>query len=214
MTEDTPLTWKNGEYHPKQKRADEKKNRLIDAALKLFSEKGYSHVNAKQIAAEAGVATGTFYRCFRDKKAVFIAICHRSEKEIGGRTFKMGRHMRADGLSESEILSKLITYAVKAHHKEKEFHREVLALQIIDPDIAKMQREREQRNIEQLKQFIFERKECYNVDDLDTAVALMFYMLEETAHRAVIFEGNGDEDLLINALTEMLNKYLFCANPR
>jgi AcrR family transcriptional regulator len=32
------MNWKNGEYQPKQQRADEKKRRLLDAGLELFSE--------------------------------------------------------------------------------------------------------------------------------------------------------------------------------
>ncbi|NCD33584.1 MAG: TetR/AcrR family transcriptional regulator [Spartobacteria bacterium] len=51
------------------------------------------------MASEAGVATGTFYRCFRDKKAVFMAVCHRSDQEIGGRIFEIGEQMRDTMLS-------------------------------------------------------------------------------------------------------------------
>ncbi len=68
------MTWKNGEYQPKQERADRKKGLILDAALDLFGTRGFHATTAKDVAAKAGVATGTFYRCFVDKKALFMAV--------------------------------------------------------------------------------------------------------------------------------------------
>lgn len=90
----------NGAQHqPKQKRADEKKSRILEAALELFASHGFHGTNAKAIAARAGVATGTFYRCFRDNKAAFMAVCLRMEMEedLGSRMFDSGRRMREEG---------------------------------------------------------------------------------------------------------------------
>ena len=137
------MTWKNGEYLPKQKRADEKKFRILDAALSLFGTKGFHGTTAKAIAAEAGVATGSFYRYFRDKKAVFMAVCMRMEAELGGKIFQFGRQMRAEGRSEPEVLTALVHFAVTGHQQNKAFHREVLAMQIMDPDVAAWNRARE-----------------------------------------------------------------------
>jgi AcrR family transcriptional regulator len=38
----------------------------------LFSQKGYHHTNSKEITAAAGVATGSFYAYFKDKREIFI----------------------------------------------------------------------------------------------------------------------------------------------
>ena len=137
------MNWTSGEYEPKQKRADEKKQLLLDTARELFGTHGYHGTNAKAIAAQAGVATGSFYRYFRDKKAIFMAVCQRTEEEVGGRIFDYGRKMRKEGSPEREILDSLIGFAITAHHQNKGFHREVLAMQIMDSDVNAWNQERE-----------------------------------------------------------------------
>ena len=47
--------------------------RLADAALELFSERGYSTVTVDDIAERAGVTARTFFRQFRDKEEVLFA---------------------------------------------------------------------------------------------------------------------------------------------
>ena len=93
------MTWRNGEYLPKQKRADEKKTRILEAALHLFATRGYHATNAKSIAARAGVAIGSFYRYFRDKKAAFMAVCLLKEEQLGGRIFEFGYQMRREAFA-------------------------------------------------------------------------------------------------------------------
>ena len=50
----------------------EKKQRIIDAGLKLFSEKGYYNTNTAEIAKAAKVSTGIVYQYFNDKKDILI----------------------------------------------------------------------------------------------------------------------------------------------
>jgi len=47
--------------------------RILDAALHLISERGYNGATTAEIARRAGVAEGTIYRYFKDKKELFIA---------------------------------------------------------------------------------------------------------------------------------------------
>jgi len=58
--------------NPVQKRGIETRQKIIEAAEALFAEKGYHKTNALEIAARAGVATGSFYGYFNNKKEVLI----------------------------------------------------------------------------------------------------------------------------------------------
>ena len=53
---------------PTQERALRKRSALIAAAIEEFSNAGFEMATAKSIAALAGVATGTFYQYFENKK--------------------------------------------------------------------------------------------------------------------------------------------------
>ncbi|MFD1909576.1 TetR/AcrR family transcriptional regulator [Paenibacillus rhizoplanae] len=49
---------------PQQERSIRTKEAIIRAAMQLFSDKGFYQTNTKEIAAAAGVSTGSFYSYF------------------------------------------------------------------------------------------------------------------------------------------------------
>jgi TetR/AcrR family transcriptional regulator, mexJK operon transcriptional repressor len=61
-------------FVPKQERAQQKRNALLESGYTLFSLKGYEQTTAKEIASTAGVATGTFYRYFSDKRQLLMSL--------------------------------------------------------------------------------------------------------------------------------------------
>jgi AcrR family transcriptional regulator len=203
------MSWENGEYRPKQKRSDEKKRRILDAALELFETRGFHDTTAKAIAARADVATGSFYRYFRDKKATFMAVCSRMEREIGGGIFRYGSRLRRQGRPEREVLAAMVGFAVASHRRHKEFHREVLAMRILDPDLSAWTWEREQRLLDILVDFLQARRSAYRVRDLDVAAELILCTIEEISHRTVLFGSPAGEQRLVRELQEMLTRYLF-----
>lgn len=54
-------------------RGDITRQRLIDATTSLVREVGYANVTTRAIASAAGVAEGTLYRHFADKRTLFYA---------------------------------------------------------------------------------------------------------------------------------------------
>ena len=58
-----------GERHRAQRRAQ-----LLEAARRVFVQKGYQATSVDDIVARLPVARGTFYLYFRDKRAVFEAL--------------------------------------------------------------------------------------------------------------------------------------------
>jgi TetR/AcrR family transcriptional regulator, fatty acid metabolism regulator protein len=57
-----------------QKKNELRKQRLIEAAKKLFSEKGFYSTYVDDIIKEAGVGKGTFYRNFKNKEDIFVSL--------------------------------------------------------------------------------------------------------------------------------------------
>lgn len=58
----------------RQQKALETKNKLIDAALRTFSRKGFKESTTKDIAKEAGVTDGLIYHYFQSKEDLLWAI--------------------------------------------------------------------------------------------------------------------------------------------
>ena len=57
-----------------QERSREKRDRLINAGLCVFSQSGYAQTRMADVAAEAGVSVGVLYQRFKDKRAFFEVI--------------------------------------------------------------------------------------------------------------------------------------------
>lgn len=56
----------------------ERRNEIMDAAMELFSTKGYEHTSVRDIVNKIGVAQGTFYYYFTSKEEVATAVHERS----------------------------------------------------------------------------------------------------------------------------------------
>ncbi|MCA0985983.1 TetR/AcrR family transcriptional regulator [Guptibacillus algicola] len=51
-----------------------KQKRIVEAAIQMFSEKGYSSSSTSEIAKRANVAEGTIFRHYKTKKELLLAI--------------------------------------------------------------------------------------------------------------------------------------------
>lgn len=58
-------------------RTERRRQAVLDAAARVFVRQGYHRTLISDIAAEAGVGQGTFYRHFPDKRAVYEAVFDR-----------------------------------------------------------------------------------------------------------------------------------------
>lgn len=52
----------------------EKQRRVLDAALEVFAEQGFSATSTGEIAKRAGVAAGTVFRFYRTKKDLLVGV--------------------------------------------------------------------------------------------------------------------------------------------
>jgi len=65
-----------------ERRKHETGERLLDAALQVFLERGYDGATTTAIARAADLGAGTFYLHFRDKRAAFEGIAQRVARSV------------------------------------------------------------------------------------------------------------------------------------
>jgi AcrR family transcriptional regulator len=58
------------------------RERLVSAVERLLTDHGYGDLTAGMIASDAGLAHGTFYRYFKDKREAFVAAMERIREQI------------------------------------------------------------------------------------------------------------------------------------
>lgn len=57
-----------------QQRSEETRTKIIEAAIRLFSSRGYTAASVDDICTEAGISKGAFYHHFESKQALFLAL--------------------------------------------------------------------------------------------------------------------------------------------
>jgi AcrR family transcriptional regulator len=68
----------------------ENRAKLIAAARRAFSEKGYFAASMDELTAEVGLTRGALYHNFGDKRGLFAAVVHQIDAELAARAQEIG----------------------------------------------------------------------------------------------------------------------------
>src|SRR5215469_16934818 len=77
MAKSSAVRLKHEGTRPRRGTPDETRERIMRAAASQFNRLGYHGTDSNSIAKEAGYATGTFYKHFRDKREAFLSVYER-----------------------------------------------------------------------------------------------------------------------------------------
>ena len=118
------------------------KDLLVQAAAAEFRERGFDGTDSNKIARRAGFAPQTFYRWFKDKTEVFVAVYRlweEEERRFVGELVRQG----AGGAAVVEA-------AVKHHRDYLYFRRSLRRLSIEDPQVREARAQSRLRQVERL----------------------------------------------------------------
>jgi TetR/AcrR family transcriptional regulator, fatty acid metabolism regulator protein len=87
-------------------KAPDKHQRILDAAVKVFADKGFFQSKVSEIAREAGVADGTVYLYFKSKDDLLISIFEVKMREAVAR-FREAALEEADARSRLQCLIRM-----------------------------------------------------------------------------------------------------------
>ncbi len=99
----------------------ESKKRIIDAALRLFSEYGYSKASMRMIANASGISIGGLYLYFKNKDELYLALIKSRLDELADMTRKSLKDTDDPAEAVSKFISLHLAYAKK--------HRELILVQ-------------------------------------------------------------------------------------
>jgi AcrR family transcriptional regulator len=163
-------------------KADHTRQALLDAALELFAEKGYSATSVPDIVQRAGVGHGTFYEYFRSRRDILLAITAPVNDLTARRPHLQSQSLRDRIRSE-------ITWYLSDHVEHlaltKVWHTAVQ----VDAEIAEARRHERRTRVERVRRSI-EAARLGDGIDVEVAAAALMAMLEEFARRWFV-EGDG-----------------------
>jgi AcrR family transcriptional regulator len=95
----------------------ESKQKIMKAAMDVFSRKGYAKASIREIARTAGISVGGVYLYFRNKEELYRSLINERMLDIGSKTETIAGKTQ----SASEALSHFLSLHVENALKHKEF---------------------------------------------------------------------------------------------
>lgn len=196
---------------PKQQRSIETRSKILDAGEKLFVSRGYHDTSSKRIAREAGVAIGSFYNYFPDKKALLFELHQRHMLVV----HDLVLDVLAEGRDDDDdpdgraVIERLIDQAFAAHTHTPELHRVIESMRYSDDDFEQLSIAERKRQTTRLVELLKSYGDELRVDDIEAAAHVVSGAVEDAIHSLKMFGSSLEEDRIKNALVEMIFRYLY-----
>lgn len=117
---------------------DERRHQLLQVAMRLFSERGFSGTTTKEIALAAGISEATVFKHFANKDELYSAIL---DEKACSQEFTHPFEKIADKMSAKDDFGVFYTMALNAlehHQKDEDFLRLMLHSALEGHDLARI----------------------------------------------------------------------------
>lgn len=198
---------------PVQKRGVQTREKLLEAAKVLFIEKGYYKTNGNEIAARAGLATGTFYSYFNNKKDVLLELVRQFYRQAMDSVLSLLEQPALISSDNRNIIHELIRALYDVHAEQPAFHKATYPLMFLEEDIMELIRREDQQVIDIIASIYNKNEHLVFVADAKAAAEITFRVCDEIIHRLLFWGVQSNSESLIAELEEMLYKYLFTRSP-
>lgn len=188
-------------------RGMETKERIWNAGLELFSQKGLHGTNSREIAAAAGVSIGSFYTYYKNKHILFIDLIRAHCREVLEvlESFSVEAHMNRDS---REVIHNLISIIWNLHDSVYPLNQKAIALREIDPEIDRIIGEQEAAIAQRLVSILERAETRLRIEDKETAAWLMQRIIMEVMHSVSRMKPQKESNRIVNELVDMIARYL------
>jgi AcrR family transcriptional regulator len=167
---------------PQQKRAIQKKQKIIQASYQLFSQNGYYNTNTAQIAKQANVSTGILYSYFNDKKDILIEVIKLYLSDLSQQFSPLlNQSIHANHIPH--ILDQIIEITIASHTMQNNAHNEFLALSLLEPDIHTLFEDFESNLLAQLHLQLI--KTGIPANNLTLKLKISYGIIEQIVHHHI-----------------------------
>lgn len=196
---------------PKQARSRQTKEKIVQAAIRLFETNGYGKTTSIDIAADAGVSVGSFYVYFTDKRQVLLAIFDRLADELFKNSFDS---FRIEHLFDSDLRARIrqaVATAIVDRRQHAGLHRVIGELVLKDPEFAEKRKALMGRSIAKIREIItVSLKAGLTWElDVDAATFVVHRVVFDLSQDYVTGSCEFDQDKAISALGDMIYRFLY-----
>lgn len=188
---------------PTQKRAIEKREKILKNGFQLICKKGLHNTDAKQIAEHSGVSIGTVYQYFKDKHDIFIQGLKKYAETLMFPISNL-KDVKLDKNNLRESLQDLINIYVKSHKMSKSVHEEIVSLQHTDKEVSKIFKSLELKSSETFAQILIDNGIV--VENIEERTHLILSWIDHLCHEITYHKH---KELDYDKMTELVIDSIF-----
>ena len=195
---------------PRQQRAIEKKEKIIESGFNLICKNGYYNTNTAEIAKAAGVSTGIVYQYFKDKYDILIEGLEKYGDSIFFPLLN-AKDIKFDKKDFDVLLKKMINHYISNHKVSNIAHEEIMSMVHSDKRVAEYYYKRELEMTNSIKDVLINNG--FKDNNLSEKVHIMIGLIDNLCHE-VTYHKHSDmnydimTDLVINNIKELFKKDL------
>ncbi len=191
---------------PKQQRAIEKKEKIIEVGFNLICENGYYNTNTAEIAKEASVSTGIVYQYFKDKYDILIEGLEKYGNDIFFPMLKT-KNIKFDKKDFDKFLNQMIKHYINNQKVSTVAHEEIMSMVHSDKKVAEYYYKRELEMTNAIKEVL--QNNNFKDDNLYEKVHIMIGLIDNLCHEVTYHKHNDmNYDLMANLVIDNI-KNLF-----
>jgi AcrR family transcriptional regulator len=197
--------------HFKQRRSAATYEALLEAAARVFAERGFDDAQTPEIAAEAGVSTGAFYRYFTDKRQIFLEVM---TSHLQRAYDDLLTRLQPEKFRESAEagIDRALEMLFDHVRRDAPLERELIKMSLRDPEVQKMRADFEAMGLELLTVLINAVAPGRVPDARAAALVIQIAAIEIASERAELRPRSGarqSDAAVKTALRDMVHSYLF-----
>jgi AcrR family transcriptional regulator len=190
---------------PRQRRSQQTRQRILDAAGHVFAKHGYAAGTTNRIAERADLSIGSLYQYFPNKDAILMELM---TAHLDASIVATEKHFAA-GLPDSleDILRLFVRSAIDVHRDAPQLHRVLFEEAPRPADFVRKLHEYETAVVA-LAQGVLAAHPQVRVADTRIAARLVVAAIESLVHRLIATPTPVEPRALENELVAMLTSYL------
>ena len=91
----------------------EKRDRILNVAIKEFADNGFQNTSIQQIAKKAGISVGSVYKYFENKETMFSMVVHEGMSSLEGLLISLADSSEDILVKAEKIIRELLKYSRK-----------------------------------------------------------------------------------------------------
>jgi AcrR family transcriptional regulator len=196
---------------PQQARSRRTRQRILDAAVACFEETGFEETTTTEIARRAGLAVGSLYGYFHDKRAILLEFLHGTVEEIADLVVRELDPGKWRGSDLRPAVRSLVHRVVHAQTIRPGVQRILWERFFKDPDFRAVLLRIEIRVRHALEILLaqLQVEGRVRIADPVTAAFLIHASIQWTTVRLTLGDAGVDAESAMDGASELVSRFLF-----